>query len=206
MESLDDFLAALSQTSLTGPAVNQYHPGHPANVARLANLRHYLEQMATQRPRLLLVGEAPGYRGGRLTGIPFTSPARLACGLPGLDFRQRPPNGAAPIAEATATMVWQAIGSWRPLPLLWNAFPFHPHRPGKPNSNRPPTAAEMALGRPFLAALLRLYPIESVVAVGRLAAAALRAAGVAHTAVRHPSHGGRAAFQALLAQVSNRRV
>src|SRR5690554_6491486 len=44
-----------------------------ANKARHANLRLYLRQMMTRRPSFLLVGEAPGYRGCRVTGVPFTN-------------------------------------------------------------------------------------------------------------------------------------
>jgi hypothetical protein len=71
--------------------------------------------------------------------------------------------------------------------LLWNLVPTHPHRPGEPRSNRPPTRAEIEAGAGFLAELSRG---RRVLAVGRLAHARLGGAYV-----RHPSHGGAAAFR-----------
>jgi hypothetical protein len=72
--------------------------------------------------------------------------------------------------------------------LLWNVVPTHP---GTRTSNRPPTTAEVHAAAPFLAELSRG---RRVVAVGRLAEAVTGAAYV-----RHPSHGGAAAFRAGLA-------
>ncbi|MER6443347.1 hypothetical protein ABT275_44835, partial [Streptomyces sp. NPDC001185] len=37
---------------------------------RERNLRRYLELMDRVRPRMLLIGEAPGYRGHAVSGIP----------------------------------------------------------------------------------------------------------------------------------------
>ena len=69
--------------------------------------------------------------------------------------------------------------------LLWNVVPTHP---GTASSNRRPTRIEVAAAAPFLAELVRG---RRVVAVGRLAAAVTGA-----RYVRHPSHGGAAAFEA----------
>jgi uracil-DNA glycosylase len=68
--------------------------------------------------------------------------------------------------------------------LLWNVVPTHP---GSEISNRRPTRAEVAAAAPFLDELTRG---RLAIAVGRLAAAALDA-----PYVRHPSHGGAAAFE-----------
>jgi uracil-DNA glycosylase len=67
--------------------------------------------------------------------------------------------------------------------LLWNVVPTHP---GTPTSNRRPTSADVRAARPFLDELTHG---RHVVAVGRLAASVLGA-----PYVRHPSHGGAAAF------------
>jgi hypothetical protein len=68
--------------------------------------------------------------------------------------------------------------------LLWNVVPTHP---GTATSNRPPTRAEVRAGVRFARALSRR---RRVVAVGRIAERALGA-----LYVRHPSHGGAAAFR-----------
>src|SRR5205823_6053994 len=69
----DNFIEKLARVPQSCSLTNQYAFSGEANSIRRANLRLYLEQMASLRPVALLVGEAPGYRGCRLTGIPFTS-------------------------------------------------------------------------------------------------------------------------------------
>jgi len=71
--------------------------------------------------------------------------------------------------------------------LLWNVVPTHP---GTESSNRAPTRAEVRAGRVFAD---ELAAGRKVLAVGRIAHAALGG-----TYVRHPSHGGAAAFTAAL--------
>jgi uracil-DNA glycosylase len=131
-------------------------------------LRAYLE--AREGAPIVLVGEAAGYRGARVSGIAFTSERQL--------------TGVGP-AEASATIVHRVLASLgvEADVLLWNVVPTHP---GTARSNRAPTREEIAAGRPFLDAVTSG---RDVVAVGRVAAAALDA-----PYVRHPSHGGAAAF------------
>ena len=71
--------------------------------------------------------------------------------------------------------------------LLWNVVPTHP---GTTTENRAPTRREVEAGLPFARELARG---RRVFAVGRIAEAALGA-----PYVRHPSHGGAAAFRATL--------
>lgn len=182
--------------------VNLYAYERPFATQRRHNLQIYLTWMARQQPKHLLVGEAPGYRGCRLTGIPFTSPHSLH------KLASRLPTGNTPFQhevewpniwrEASATIVWRSIGRWEPLPVLWNIFPFHPHQPDRPQSNRAPKTSEIVAGRPFLHQLCQFFPQAAVVAVGQKAATALIKWEVAHTAVRHPAHGGAKQFQQAL--------
>jgi hypothetical protein len=135
-------------------------------------LEHYLDER-TDVP-LLLVGEAAGYRGARISGIPFTSERQL--------------TGTGP-AEATATIVHGVLAELELEDdvLLWNVVPTHP---GTASSNRTPTRAEVEAGLPFARDLARG---RRVLAVGRIAEAALAA-----PYVRHPSRGGAAVFRATL--------
>jgi len=167
-------MAASSSSSFTadlaaahiGATYNQYAD----SAMRRARLRAYLDARADART--ILVGEAAGYRGARVSGLPFTSERQL--------------TGRGP-AEASATIVQRVL---RELGieddvLLWNVVPTHP---GTPASNRPPTHEEIEAARPFLEELARG---RRVLAVGRLAAAVLGA-----PYLRHPSHGGASAFAA----------
>lgn len=160
-----------------GETFNQY----AASNGLRRRLRHYLE--ARRETPVLLVGEAAGYRGARVSGIPFTSERQL--------------TGAGP-AEATATIVHDVLvelGFERRV-LLWNVVPTHPHRAGEPASNRRPTQVEVEAGLPFLEVLACG---RSVVAVGRVAAAAVGA-----PYVRHPSHGGAREFRSGLVELLRR--
>jgi uracil-DNA glycosylase len=151
-----------------GGTYNFYRDGGRARLLR-RRLAAYLAVRADAP--ILLVGEAPGYRGARVSGIPFTSERQL--------------TGSGP-AEATATIVQTVVHELglEGDVLCWNVVPTHP---GTARSNRRPTRAEIAAGRSFLE---RLAQNRTVVAVGRVAQDATGA-----RYVRHPSHGGASAFR-----------
>jgi uracil-DNA glycosylase len=205
--SIPQFIHLLASAAPPPHCENPYGYKRPFAASCRHNLQAYLELMVQQQPTLLLIGEAPGYRGCRLTGIPFVSPHILAGLGRRLQQTAQPfrPAGEWPHIqrEASATIIWRTVGNWQPLPLLWNVFPFHPHRPDMPQSNRTPTAGELAVGRPFLTKLCQLFPQTKLVAVGQKAAAQLAKIEVAHTAVRHPSHGGAKQFQAALQNLND---
>jgi uracil-DNA glycosylase family 4 len=159
-----DLVGRLAAASI-GETYNQY-AGSPLLEERL---RAYL--VARSEAAIVLVGEAAGYRGARVSGIPFTSERQL--------------TGSGP-AEATATIVHRVLAALgvEDEVLLWNVVPTHP---GSETSNRRPTRGEIAEAAPFLAELTRG---RIAIAVGRLAAEALDA-----PYVRHPSHGGAAVFE-----------
>jgi len=123
----------------------------------------------------VLVGEAAGFRGARVSGVPFTSERQLSDSGP---------------AEATATIVHRALAelALEDDVLLWNVVPTHPHRRGEPSSNRRPAQGEVRAGMAFLE---RVAAGRRIVAVGRVAHSVLGG-----PYVRHPSHGGSAEFRA----------
>ena len=166
-----------------------------APIARLERLRAFLDTGA----RWLLLGEASGYQGAHVSGIPFTSERLLLEGvIPRVYIgNRRLSTRARPWSEPSATTVWGALHALKRSDdtLLWNAYPWHPHRPGVPQSNRTPTPTERRAGLPVLQALLAAYPGVRCFAVGRNAEASLAEVGVVATALRHPSMGGATAFR-----------
>ena len=201
---IDALILDLSHAQLPGDAFNEYAPGDPNNAIRRANLCLYLRAMAARRPQTLLVMEAPGYRGCRLTGVPVTSRKVLLEGLPALGMFGRE-AGFRDVADArfervygeqSATIVWGALSALGALPFIWNAYPFHPHKLGQPLSNRKPRAPEIELGVVFLRRVLALWDFERVIAVGNVAYETVCADGIACQKLRHPAHGGKNDFVA----------
>jgi hypothetical protein len=211
--AFDTLLAELASVELHGRACNQFSrfEGETLeNAVRRRNLRLYLTRMAEIAPDTLLIGEAVSYRGGRLTGIAFVSETLMLRGVDTRNgrvlgaengFRKATP-GPKLSTEASATMVWGTIAAIDPLPLLWNAFPFHPFHEDNPLSNRAPSAAELLIGERFIARLMRLFAFSRVVAIGNSASASLQRMGVEHTKVRHPSQGGKNLFVEGMARLS----
>jgi uracil-DNA glycosylase len=158
---------------LAGALIGSTHNQYADSALRRERLRTYLRER--RDAPVLLVGEAAGYRGARVSGLAFTSERQL--------------TGAGP-AEASATIVHRVLDELgaRDLVLLWNLVPTHP---GTERSNRAPSRDEIASARPFLDELARG---RRVIAVGRLAQ---RELGGPY--VRHPSHGGAVAFRRHLA-------
>jgi len=205
MSAIERFVSRLAAVEVSERACNQFSRTTGdlrANAIRRRNLRLYLEQLTAIDPKILLIGEAVSYRGGRLTGIAFVSEALM---LGGIDTRsgrvlgadhgyRKATTGPRLSTEASATMVWGTIREIAPLPLLWNAFPFHPFHAGNPGSNRAPSAAELLLGAPLIERLVDLFAFGQIVAIGNHASLSLQRLGIAHTKVRHPSQGGKNLF------------
>jgi uracil-DNA glycosylase len=198
--AIDAFVERLAHAPAGPTSTNMFDHSDPANAVRRRNLARYLEQLAERRPSTLLVGEAPGYRGMRITGVPFTNTAILARGIRELDLLGTANGYALPdplptvAAEPTATVMWTTLVELDFVPALWSAFPLHPHRSGAPLTNRKPTAAETSAWAWSWQELERILSIEAVVAVGNVAAEAVARAGRSVPRVRHPAHGGRVQF------------
>lgn len=162
--------------ALAAARIGTTHNQYADSALRRERLEDYVR--ARSSASIVLVGEAAGYNGARVSGIAFTSERQL--------------TGAGP-TERSATIVHRTLAELGIAEdvLLWNLVPTHPHRPGVPFSNRRPITAEITEGLPFVE---RVAEGRRVLAVGRLAQHALGA-----PYVRHPSHGGAAEFRATLA-------
>ena len=201
MASVEEFISRLAAVESTPGRNNFFDHSVPANALRRHNLAAYLGEMLERAPKVLLVGEAPGFRGMRITGVPFTNrtmfqgPANSFGLFGGGQGYVLPPEATGVAAEPTATVMWEVLAELGFLPLLWSACPWHTHLPGQPLSNRTPTPADAALGTPFWQALTGIFGIETVIAVGNVAHSSLRRSGLAVPKIRHPAHGGRARFK-----------
>ncbi|MBZ0292051.1 MAG: uracil-DNA glycosylase [Anaerolineae bacterium] len=194
----------LAQAETADDAYNEYAHGNPFNDLRRANLQRYLLAMREHQPKTMLVLEAPGYRGCRLTGVPVTSRKLLLQGVPELEifgqergFVDVPEPGFERIqGEQSATIVWGTLASLGVVPLIWNTFPFHPHRPEQPLTNRKPRQPEVTLGLDFLQRMVDIFQPLQIIAVGNVAEATLSQFLNDYAKVRHPAQGGKNDFVA----------
>jgi uracil-DNA glycosylase len=180
------------------------HPDAPAQ--RLARLKRHLACDA----KFILIGEAPGYQGAKISGVPFTSERLLGEGaIPRITLKDpRLSSRARPWSEPSATIVWntlQELGIAEQT-ILWNAYPWHPYMRGTLHSNRTPTPAEREIGRPILLALLKSFPSAILFAVGRQAEHTLTDMGITAEPLRHPSMGGAPAFRSGLRRAIGRQA
>jgi uracil-DNA glycosylase len=162
------------------------------------------------RPKLLLIGEAPGYQGCHFSGVPFTN-EKLILGntVPRISATGRITTRQRPFCEPSATIVWSILhqlGIANQV-VMWNAFAWHPHKPGDLRSNRSPTCAELESGLPVLRLVLKHFDSVPIVPIGRVAEKALRDLGCETLpAIRHPSMGGANKFRAGMATLVEKLV
>ncbi len=167
------------------------------------NLRQYLLHLVEIQPKLMLVGEAPGYKGCGRTGIAFTDECQLKnpanYDLLG-DWKRSDKNGDE--KEMAASTIWEILGQKKVPVLIWNAFPFHPYKPGNVESNRTPRATEARVGIAFVEELKDIFGIdcEHVYGIGNTAQNILRISDERNK-IRHPAFGGKVECQQKLSVI-----
>ena len=214
--SIDHFLQLVHARPSTDTVFNPWRDTDPLNDIsaqspehRLSHLTRYMtERLDTAK--LLVVAEAPGFRGGKAGGCAMTSERDLlASGEIGSQFFQgekyrtsksvlsNGKNNPDGCIEPTASIVWKTMmglcGSHDF--VLWNSFAWHPHKLGEPLTNRTPTDDELDSGMETLRAFLSVFPDRQIVSVGRKCEMALAALNVPSIAVRHPANGGATKFK-----------
>lgn len=232
LSALAEFMSLLQNFHSTDGVFNPwrdfdstYDHSAQAPTIRSDQLQQYLGERM-ESVRILNVGEALGFNGGKFTGIPMMSERILLGHHPDISRESvlaspalRTSNQAtAPTSsvqaygytEPTATMVWKVIQPYGRQIINWNAFPFHPYTAKGRLTNRPAprfTDAETAIGTSILRTLLSLVGSHSVivVAVGNQARNTLTNIGVTPDyCVRHPANGGARAFTAGMQEVLSR--
>lgn len=195
MYTIDNFIFDLESANPESSALceNLYAGNTPNSSIRKHNLRLYLKNMKNLNPNILLLGEAPGYKGCRLTGVPFTSEKILKKHLffinQGFQIINQHPE-----SEQSATIVWNTLQNFKNKPLIWNIFPFHPFDGKNCNTNRTPNKKELEFGKQLMIKLLQLFNIELIVAIGRKAESQISDLNIKYKYVRHPANGGKNKF------------
>lgn len=164
-----------------------------ADEIRRENLINYLS-CYPKWPSVLIVGEAPGPRGCRFSGVPFTSEALLCKGALPFIGRQSSINDL-PYSENSAAIFWRVLLPYYPKFFIWNSVPFHPYKQDEILSVRNPTRGEICIYSDLLSEIISLIKPKRIVAVGKKAEFALQLKGFASICVRHPSHGGANEFR-----------
>lgn len=201
-KEIKQFVQSLSQPSSNKTFINQYSYESKSNKIRRANLLAYLSRFKTNKSNILLVGEAPGYRGSRRTGVPFSSEKILITNrFFNSNNKFEIENATVPYEEISASIVWKTMDELQFYPLIWSSFPFHPHELQNKETNRRPTIKEINLGKKYLKQLIDIFEIQIIVSVGRIAQKTLNDLGFQSTYLRHPSHGGAKLFQVGLSNI-----
>jgi hypothetical protein len=190
-------LAEMRLPAVFNPYVDVCSVHDRSNAVRLRkrNLLQFLEAALEAKVETIWVARDLGYRGGRRTGVALTDDVHLENAgrmLSGVVL-QRATKGPI-VAERTAAVVWHVLSEIKEPVVLWNVFPFHPHEPDDPFSNRCHTASERQLTLPLLSMLIEMFRPRQLVAIGRDAEGALQGFSVPVAKVRHPSYGGQSEF------------
>lgn len=190
------FVSALSKIEIQG-VFNPYrdrcdiHDLSDGPAVRKKNLRKYLQSIVDLGSDTIWMGRDLGYRGGRRTGLALTDEERLnlfAKLYPG-SVPEKATKGPI-VAERTATEIWNILSRLEMPPLLWNVFPFHPHEPNSPMTNRRFTTSELANVSDLNHELVSWLKIKKIICIGQDAAAYAKSLGLEVECVRHPSYGG----------------
>jgi hypothetical protein len=199
-----DKLAAMQFDNVFNPYADicPQHDRSNSALVRRRNLELVLDAAISNGIDSIWVARDLGYRGGRRTGLALTDEIHLSWQS---QLLATPPliqatKGAA-MAERTANIVWRALRIIEHPIFLWNVFPFHPHEPGDPMSNRCHTKFERRAGQQFTLWLIETLKPKQVIAIGRDAQAAMVEFGIESAKIRHPSYGGQTDFLAGLSEL-----
>lgn len=144
------------------------------------NLLNYLQHLKEMKIDIMFIGEAPSHRGCLLTGIPFTDEIQLRCccnnyALGNWERKAARIYEKRTMVELSASKVWAMMREYQIVPLLWNAYPFHPFMAGNKYSNRTPELNELQKGIKYVIDLIKIFKIDKsqIFAVGKKAKSSL---------------------------------
>lgn len=166
-------------------------------------LYRMLERAEMTEVDAIWIGRDLGFRGGRRTGLALTDDVRFSAHLARWQIDAQRPTSGPPVAERTASMVWDYLDQISANVFLWNVFPCHPHASDDAFSNRMHNARERKFGEIILKSIFDLLEPKRIIAIGNDAAKVsidlFSETQVHH--VRHPSYGGLADFSSAIVDI-----
>ena len=208
-----EFMTELDAVPVTDQAFNPWGgfslddalPGPSAVEARRDRLRRHL---SAPDVKLVIVGEAPGYQGARISGMAFTSEALLMDGaIPRIDPTGRLTTRVKPWSEPSARIIWELLyrNHIADVTVMWNAYPFWPMAPAENGyGNRTPMRAEVLSGQRLLTCLKTWFPTAIFAALGNKATESMGSLGIEHVHCRHPAYGGKPVLEGQIAEIGRR--
>ena len=200
MDRIRLFIDELSKEESTPELTNVYSPEIPQSEICRENLYNYLQRIKNNNSKIMLIGEAPGYHGCRLSGIAFTCEENftedIIPKIIGKDLGYKIFSDGKPEKELSASIVWPKLKEWYEtygsVPLLWNICPFHPHKKNNVNSNRTPQKKEIERGIKYFLELVDIFDIQYIGCIGRKSFNTIEAMNLNTSLeyLRHPSCGG----------------
>lgn len=204
MDKIRLFINELSKEKSTPILTNVYSPEFPQSEICRENLYNYLHRIKNNNSKVMLIGEAPGYRGCRLSGIAFTCEDNFTKDIipeiMGKDLEYKIYSNGNPKKEFSASTVWPILEIWYEIygyvPLLWNICPFHPHSKDSVMSNRTPKKKEIERGIKYFLELVDIFDIQHIGCIGRKSEETIqKIRNVNIKYLRHPSCGGKKDFE-----------
>ena len=175
---------------------------------RQKNLTYVLLKVIELPLDSIWIGRDLGHRGGRRTGLAFTDEDCLEQAGEYWEVSLKKSTKGEVFKEITASNIWRILAQMHLLIMTWNVFPFHPHKPNNPFSNRSHIAKERKDGEEILAELIEITRPKRLVAIGKEAYRSARtvSTGIPVHGVRHPSYGGQSQFLSGISDLYNLSV
>lgn len=208
MDRIRHFIDKLSREASTPELTNIYSSEIPQSEVCRENLYNYLQRIRNNNSKVMLIGEAPGYHGCRLSGIAFTCEENftedIVPGIMGKDLEYKIYSDGKPEREFSASTVWPKLKDWYnahgSVPLLWNICPFHPHKEGNIMSNRTPRKKEIERGIKYFLELVDIFDIQYIGCIGKKSFSTIETMNLNTSLkyLRHPSCGGKREFEKMI--------
>ena len=197
VETIVQDLSAIDMENVFNPYSDycDLHDQRDAPAQRRRNLASTLNAAVALQIRTIWIARDLGYRGGRRTGLALTDEVHLdslSLLYEGLIVKKATKGPV--VGERTAKLIWKMLLQISQPIFLWNVFPFHPHEPDEPMSNRRHNTKERRMCEQFLYRIVNLLQPDHIVAIGKDAHMAVEGLGIDCTQVRHPSYGGQSIF------------